>query len=189
MRLAVLATAVVTLVARSAGAQPNPLDTRGVAPSFLMTAPMRLTLQNDIIPMAGGYANCATREEAAGNSVGGIPVSFHQALALTPRLTLSAFSQLGCPIDGSIGGAFAYSVPLRASIALVLSGGIIIAPGQLQPYGGLQNAIVQQAQGRRSATAAALRADLVWKTTSGRTFTVGVGSTGTRHTLTFGGGF
>jgi len=189
MRLRVLVTAVVVWLARSAGAQVKPLDTRGVAPPFLMTAPMRLALQNDIIPMAGGYAGCATREEAAGNSVGGIPVSFHQALALTPRLTLSAFSQLGCPIDGSIGGVAAYSVPLRASIALVLSGGIILAPGQLQPYGGLQSALVQQVRGRRSATAAALRADLVWKTSAGRTFTVGVGSTGTRHALTFGGGF
>jgi hypothetical protein len=177
------------LLAPSASAQLRSLDTRGVAPPFLMTAPMRLTLQNDIIPMAGGYANCASREEAAGNSVGGIPVSFHQGVALTPRLTLSAFSQLGCPIDGSVGGVVAFTTPLRASLALVLSGGIIIAPGQLQPYGGLQSAIRHQVRGQRSATGAAVRADLLWKTTSGRTFSVGVGSTGTRHTLTFGGGF
>jgi hypothetical protein len=191
MRASIFAVAVATLLARSASAQFQPvtLDTRSPPPPFLLTAPIRLTLQNGLVPMAGGYANCASREDAAGNSVGGIPVSFQQGVALTPRLTLAAFSQLGCPIDGSIGGVVAFTTPLRASLALVISGGIVLAPGQLQTYGGLANTIIQQVRGRPSATGAAARADLVWKTSSGRTFNVGVGSTGTRHTLTFGGGF
>jgi hypothetical protein len=189
MRASILAAAVTTLLAHSASAQFQPLDTRGVPPPFLLTAPIRLTLQNGLVPMAGGYASCGSREDAAGNSVGGIPVSFHQGLALTPRLTLAAFSQLGCPIDGSIGGVVAFTTPLSASLAFVLSGGIILAPGQLQSYGGLARSVVQQTRGRTSATGAAARADLVWKMTSGRTFNVGASSTGTRHTLTFGGGF
>jgi|GEM_PF-4445873 len=171
--------------------KPVALDTLGgPPPSFIVTAPLRLALQNGILPQAGGFPNCATREEAAGNSMGGIPVSFHHEIDVVPHLVLAGFSQLGCPIDGSMGGVVAYTAPIAPSVAFVLGAGIILAPGQIPLYGGsLQTSIARQVRGAPSATGATVRADVLWKTKAGRFFTVGVGSTGTRHTLSFGGGF
>jgi hypothetical protein len=41
---------------------------------------------------------------------GGIPVQHYAELRLTPRLVLSGFTQLGCPIDAGIGGVLTFAL-------------------------------------------------------------------------------
>jgi hypothetical protein len=77
-------------------------DDLGYVPPFsgsVLAAPMRLTLEGSIFPKASGFPQCASLEDDVGNSVGGIPVQHYTDWQLTPRLVLSAFTQLGCPID------------------------------------------------------------------------------------------
>jgi hypothetical protein len=81
-------------------------------------------------------------------------------------------------------------MPLRGSTSLVLGAGVYAAPAQLPLSGGLQVATRQALQGTSPSTSAALRADYVWKTPSGRTLGVGVQSSGTtRQTIVFSTGF
>jgi hypothetical protein len=81
--------------------------------------------------------------------VGGVPVEHYAELRLTPRLTLSGFTRLGCPIDAGIGGALTYAVPLRESLSFVFGAGLYAVPGQLPLFGhvpfvqGVQNALQQ----------------------------------------------
>ena len=98
----------------------NPFGDRGGDggdAGYALSTPLRLSLMGSVIPKASGFPNCATREDDVGNSVGGIPVQHYVEWRLTPRLVLSAFTQLGCPIDGGIGTALTYAVPLRLIIA------------------------------------------------------------------------
>jgi hypothetical protein len=95
----------------------NPLGDRGEGAGdfsrFLLSAPLRLLLAGSVIPKASWFPNCVSREDDVGNSVGGIPVQHYSELRLTPRLVLSGFTQLGCPIDAGIGTAFTYALALR----------------------------------------------------------------------------
>ena len=157
---------------------------------FRLVAPLRLSLEGSVVPIGGGFPNCGSREDDVGNSVGGIPVQHFAAFALTPRLVLSGFTQIGCPIDAGIGGALTYAVPVAHSIHLVFGGGIYAAPGQLPLFGGMAPAWARAASGQNSAFGMATRADLVWKTASDRTYNVGVETLGRGiQTISFGGGF
>ncbi len=125
-----------------------------------------------------GDANCLSREDDAGNSTGGIPIQHYAEVRLTPKLVLSAFSQLGCPVDAGIGGAFTYTVPLRESASLVFGGGAYAAPAQVPLFGGLSTSILRGLQGSDSAVHMAARVDVVWKSQDGHPYNVGVQSFG-----------
>jgi hypothetical protein len=147
---------------------------------FFLTSPIRLSLEGAIAPKASLFPQCATLEDDVGNSVGGIPVQHSREFWLPiPRLVLSLFTQLGCPIDAGIGAALAYSVPLRDSLALVFSGGMYVAPAQTQLFGGWGPALAGAARGRPSSADAALRTDVMWKTPAGPSTSLGVESLGT----------
>jgi hypothetical protein len=167
---------------------------------YRLSAPLRLSLEGSIIPKAGGFPNCASREDAVGNSVGGIPVQHYAEWRLTPRLVLSGFTQLGCPIDAGIGAALTYAVPLRRSLQLVFGAGIYAAPGQIALFSGPQASLPQYlgsllasaAQGPRidSPVNGAARVDLVLNAKDGHPYNVGVESLGSgTQTIKFGGGF
>jgi hypothetical protein len=179
--------------APAAWAQGAPTGDRGGDTDAFMwyrAAPLRLSLEGGILPKAGGFPNCASLEDAVGNSVGGIPVQHFVAFRLTPRLVLSGFTQLGCPIDGGIGGALTYSVPLSESMSIGFGAGLYGAPGQLPLFGGLKMALGQAVQGGSSAMDMAARTDVMWKTKSGRPYTLGLSTQGRSiQTLQFGGGF
>jgi hypothetical protein len=189
--------------ATTASAPPAPSADRGgdTGPlsGYRLAAPLRLSLEASVVSRAGGFPNCVSREDAAGNSVGGIPIQRYAQWRLTPRLVLSGFSQGGCPIDAGIGGVFTYVVPLRPSLQLVLGAGIYAAPGQLplfagaqasvtQTLGSLQNAAVQGLT-KDSPVHGAVRVDLVWPSNRGGPYTFGVESFGGKNAVKFGAGF
>lgn len=196
--LAAIATAF--LFAPGASADPSPLpsspivsvptplsfgEPTGPSSSFYWAQPIRLSLSSSYFSHGAMFANCASREEAAGNSVGGIAVQKFTLLRLSPHLVLTGFSSLGCPIDGAIGGAASYGVPLSSTTHFVLSSGFYTAPA-------LPPALVTRAEAK---TTGALRADFVWQTPRGSTRSVGVGTTvgiggGALHDMVmFGGAF
>lgn len=141
----------------------------GVLPGYFASAPLRLSLQNRVFPVAGGFEQCSTREDAAGNSIGGIPIQRYALLRLTPNLVLHGFSAAGCPIDGAIGAGATYSVPVAPSLWLVAGAGVYTAPAQPGP--------------RRAHTD--FRVDLVKKVNDTRSLSVGIG----RRGVSFGGSF
>ena len=134
----------------------------GSASPWIQSAPLRLSLQSPIFPMAGGFANCVSREEAAGNTVNGFAVQRFASLQLAPGLTVHGFTSGGCPVDGAIGGGVTYVVPLRPTLALVASAGAYAAPNH-------------PSSSRVSTDA---RIDLTKSLDSGRTLSVGVGRRG-----------
>jgi hypothetical protein len=170
-----------------------PVVTRGDASAvsgFRLSAPLVLSLEASVFPLAGAFPNCASREEDAGNSVGGIPVHHYVELRLTPRLVLSGFSQLGCPIDGGVGAAFTYAVPVRESTWLVFGGGVYGVPGQVPLFGGLQTSLSRGAQGRDSPVQMTGRIDVVWKTKDEHPYSLGIQALGKgRQQVMFGSGF
>jgi hypothetical protein len=140
--------------------------------------------------MAGGFPNCVSREDDAGNSKGGIPIQHYAELRLTPKLVLSAFSQLGCPIDAGVGAAFSYAVPIRESVWLAFGGGLYGAPGQIPLFGGLQPSLLRGLGGTDSPLPVAGRIDTVWKTPDGHPYNLGIQSFGRgRQQVMFGSGF
>lgn len=167
---------------------PTPLsfgEPTGPSSSFYWAQPIRLSLSSGYFSHDSMFANCASREEAAGNSIGGMPVQKFTLLRLSPHLVLTGFSSLGCPIDGAIGGAISYGVPLSATTHFVLSSGFYSAPA-------LPPALVTRADAK---TTGALRADIVWQTPKGTTRSLGIGTTAgvgggaSRNVFTFGGAF
>ena len=169
-------------------AVPTPLpfgEPTGPSSSLYWAQPIRLSLSSNYFSHGSLFPNCATREEAAGNSVGGMAVQKFTLLRLSPRLVLTGFSSLGCPIDGAIGGAVSYGVPLSATTHFVLSSGFYTAPA-------LPPALVTRAEAK---TTGALRADIVWQTPKGSTRSLGIGTTAgvgggaSRNMFVFGGAF
>jgi uncharacterized glyoxalase superfamily protein PhnB len=166
---------------------------------YLLSAPLRLSLEGSIIPKAGGFPNCASREDDVGNSVGGIPVQHYAEWRLTPRLVLSGFAQLGCPIDAGMGAALTYAVPLRRSLQLVFGAGIYAAPGQIALFRGPQASLPQYlgslvasaAQGPHidSPVNGAARVDLVLNAKDGHPYNVGVEISSGKQAIKFGVGF
>ena len=104
--------------------------------------------------MAGAFANCESREEASGNTVHGLPVQRYAPLLLAPNLVLHGFSSAGCPVDGAIGGALTYSVPVRPSLWSVAGAGVYGVPAHY-PFPARQQTdlrvdVMKQLDGRRS---------------------------------------
>ena len=114
---------------------------------FLLSAPIRLSLVGSVLPKASMFPDCDTLEDDVGNSVGGIPVQHYWDLHLMPKLVLSVFSQLGCPIDAGIGAALTYTVALRESAWLVFGAGLYAAPGQFPLFGGVESSVLKGLQG------------------------------------------
>jgi hypothetical protein len=150
----------LTLTLRSLLSSGDEQDDEGDLSPRLRADPLRLALTSSIFPLAGGFPQCASREEAAGNTVNGFPIQRLRTLALTPRLSLIGFSQGGCPIDGGLGGGATYTIPLRPSLWLVAGAGYYVVPGR-------DVAIPTR-------TGADLRMDLVKKTDSGQLLRFGV---------------
>ena len=182
----------------------NPFGDRGGdggdSSGYALSTPLRLSLMGSVSPKASGFPNCATREDDVGNSVGGIPVQHYVEWRLTPRLVLSAFTQLGCPIDGGIGTALTYAVPLRPSLRLVFGAGVYVAPAQIALFGDPQASVLQylgslqalavQRPRIDSPVNGAARVDLVWDAKDGHSYNIGVEMFGTgRQTIKFGGRF
>lgn len=173
---------------------PGPVGDRGgdagSLSGYRAVAPLRLSLEGSIAPQAGGFANCASREDDVGNSVGGIPVQHFTMLPVTPRLVLSGFTQLGCPIDAGIGAALTYAAPVTRSTWLVFGGGLYVAPGQVPLFGGVGPSLMSGIHAAPSATNMAGRVDIVWKASGERTYNFGFQTLGRgRQSLMFGGGF
>jgi hypothetical protein len=148
---------------------------------FRLGSPIRLTLEAAIVPQAHLFPQCATLEDDVGNSVGGIPVQYYREVRLLPRLVLGVFTRLGCPIDAGIGATLTYAVPIRKSLAFVLSGGMYTAPAQALGRGLL---------GQPSSISGAARADIAFTPPDGRTLSVGIESLGTQvRGFRFAGGF
>jgi hypothetical protein len=148
---------------------------------WLLAAPIRLSLEGSVAPVGGRFAQCASLGDDVGNSVGGIPVQHYTEVRLMPKLVLSVFTQLGCPIDAGMGAALNYTAPVGRSTWLVFGAGGYIAPGQL-PLG--------SQRGGPSPISTAARTDLVWKPTGGNPYHVGVQSLGRTHQqVVFGGAF
>ena len=133
--------------------------------SWVLSTPLRLSLQGDIQPMAGGFANCVSREEASGNSINGFAVQRFASVRLTRALTLQGFSSAGCPVDGAIGGGLTYTAALQPSLWVVAGAGVYGVPAHA-PF-----------PARSSSDA---RVDLTKQLDSGRTLTLGVGRRGIR---------
>jgi hypothetical protein len=134
----------------------------------VLSTPLRLSLQADIHPIAGGFPNCVSREEPSGNTINGFAVQRFASIRLTNALTLQGFSSAGCPVDGAIGAGLTYTVPLQSSLWLVASAGVYGVPGHA-PY-----------PPRQSDD---LRVDLTKQLDDQHTMTVGVG----RRGITVGG--
>lgn len=145
----------------------EPSGAKSLAP-WAASVPLRLSLQSGIFPIAGVFPNCATREDASGNSIQGWPVQRYALLALTPRLVLHGFTSAGCPVDGAVGGGVTYAVPLRASWWLVMGAGIYTRP--------VHDTIPAETRGD-------LRIDLMKSTSDGGGVNVGV----SRRGISFGG--
>lgn len=186
------AQAPATVSAPAVPQAPAPSGDTG-APSFsgfVLAAPMRLTLEGSIFPKAGWFPQCASLEDDVGNSVGGIPVQHYMDWRLTPRLVLSVFSQLGCPIDGGIGAVATYTIPIRRSVAWAFAAGAYAAPAQFPLYGGLKSALPLAVKGANAPAAVSTRTDIVWKAAGGHTYNLGVQVLGqSRQQVTFGAGF
>jgi hypothetical protein len=136
--------------------------------SWVLSTPLRLSLQGDIHPIGGGFPNCVSREEPSGNTINGFAVQRFASIRVTEALTLQGFSSAGCPIDGAIGAGVTYTVPLQSSLWLVASAGVYGVPGHA-PY-----------PPRQSND---LRVDLTKQLDDQHTTTVGVG----RRGITVGG--
>jgi hypothetical protein len=129
-----------------------------VLPALMLTAPSFLPGQR-YVPGCDAEAQTRGNSEAPGTGVG-LPYMGSAAFQLAPRLSLLAFSRLGCPITSGLGAVVAYDVPLARSLALSLSGSLFAMP---------------QALDRGTATRSLLRADIVNKSpTGGMTQTWGI---------------
>jgi hypothetical protein len=208
LRIAPFAALVAVLVTTGSSAAqmlpiaapfPAPLspapggDLGYVAPfsGFQLSAPLRLSLMGATPRLAGGFPQCATLEDDVGNSVGGIPVQHYWEWRFVPRLVLSGFTQLGCPIDAGIGAVVTYALPLDASssLSLVFGAGAYVAPAQFQLFGGAAQSFALGLRSARSPAQTSARADLVWGPPD-RQRNFGVQSLGTStKVFSFGGGF
>ena len=114
---------------------------------YSASMPLRLTLLSSLFPVGPllGNGGCSASVESAGTI---FPTQPYAYFALTPRLVLHGFSDLGCPddpralLDSGAGGGITYEVPVARSLSLVTSGGAYGVPGNGLPtryavHGGL----------------------------------------------------
>jgi len=131
--------------------------------TWVLSTPLRLSLQTDIPSIGGGFSNCASREEPSGNTINGFAVQRFASLRITHALTLQGFSSAGCPVDGAIGAGFTYTAPLAPSLWVVASAGVYGVPPHA-PFPARQSSDV--------------RVDVTRQVDGGRTVTLGVGRRG-----------
>jgi hypothetical protein len=164
--------------APSSAVAPDP----GVLPTasgWRLSLPIRLSLSGNVTPLAPLFPQCATLEDDVGNSVAGIPVRNYVEWRATPRLTLSAFAQLGCPVDAGIGALLLYAVPLQRSASLVFATGMYGAPAQFDLFGGLSRSFRTGLRGEPSPVASDARVDLQWQGKDGNPYSIGAENVGT----------
>ena len=120
-------------------------------PALTLTAPSLLPGERHV-PGCDAEAQTRGNSEALGT---GLPLMGSLAFQLAPRLSMLAFSRLGCPITSGVGAVMAYEVPVTRSLSLSLS-----LSGSV--YG------MPQALDTGVATRGLLRADVVSKDPGGR---------------------
>jgi hypothetical protein len=173
--------------------RPHPTRDPGVLSSPdapQLSLPIRLSLSGNLVPLAPLFPQCETLEDDVGNSVAGIPVHNYAEWRAMPRLRLSAFGQLGCPIDAGLGALMLYSIPLHDSTSLVFATGMYGVPAQFDLFGGLRSSLRTGLRGAASPIASDARVDLTWQGNSGSASSVGVESVGSASKrLTFSSGF
>lgn len=150
---------------------------RAPSSQAILFEPLRLGMLGDVPPMSPGDPGCRDHLEAIGNataSSAGAPLQFLHARTLAPRLTLFGMSRAGCAVDAAIGGGLVYVVPLRPKMFFVLGVSTLVQPA----YGG-RPAIVRPQ----------VRADVVFDRGGGRSWNVGIRSTGATSGVSFGGIF
>ncbi len=156
------ATAMLPLLApRRLSLAPNePTYQGGSLTPALVSLPLKLALMGTVFPATPGIMgeDCRASAEASGNTIWGFSTQHAAFVALTPRLALHGFSQLGCALDSGMGGAITYTLPLDANLALVGSAGLFVQPD-------LPSA------GRMKTDA---RVDLLMNRASGHPFAIGV---------------
>ena len=154
MRAVLLVFGVLGLAAPST-AQTKAADPNQAWEASRLLQPLQLTLTApDLIPGARYTPGCDENAETNGNSAGpagnGLPAMRSFGYQLSPRLSVLAFSRLGCPTTAGLGGAAAYAVPLTRNVALVFSGGVHAMP-QVLDHG--------------TAIKTTFHADVVWQGT------------------------
>jgi|HubBroStandDraft_1064217.scaffolds.fasta_scaffold40576_2 hypothetical protein len=105
---------------------------------YWASMPLRLTLLSSLLPVgpALGNGGCMASVESAGTI---FPTQPYAYFALTPRLVLHGFSDLGCPddpralLDSGAGGGVTYEMPVAKDLSLVASGGAYGVPGNGLP--------------------------------------------------------
>ena len=144
------------------GGEPTSSDALAASVAVL---PLRLSLIGDSFPVAHAFGDdaCAGRAQAAGNAVWGFPVQRQTFYALTPRLVVHTFSQLGCPLDAGAGWGVTYALPVAKSWWVV---------------GAMGGYILPSAQPGHALLKTDARLDLVYRPTADRAWAVGVGRKG-----------
>ena len=140
----------------------------------LALEPLRLSLLGNH-PWTPLDAMSGCRDQLADVRSGSAPAGFMTTYAMNllggpglswkmPRLTLFGFSRGGCALDGAAGGGATFIVPIRQDIFFVASAGAIYLP----------------ATGPTVAPAhsTSARGDVVFRRPDGRSFSLGIGSTG-----------
>lgn len=127
---------------------------------WVLSSPLRLSLQNGIFPFAPLFSNCGSVEDSPGYAAGGIAMQRYTFLPLAPRLTLHGFSSGGCAVDGALGGGVTYEMPLRPNLSLVAGAGVYGVPGHAP---------------LPARTQSGARVDLIKQLDAGRSIGVGVG--------------
>jgi hypothetical protein len=155
---------------------PTRADPPGATPADAIGLPLRLSMLSSI-PSGSPAGGCSQPSVDGANTI--LPVQPSVRVQLTLRLTLELVSNLGCPgdpyaaFDTGIGGGLTYAAGLRPNLWLVAGAGT---------YGTSHR-----------GTSAVSGLDLVTKTASGDSRSVGVGAStkgpGTRVMARVGGSF
>jgi hypothetical protein len=130
----ILAPSSYTLPTAASVFTAGPTSDKGSLLPFSASMPLRLTLLSSLFPVgpALGNGGCSASVESAGTI---FPVQPYTFFALTPRLVLHGFSDLGCPndpralLDSGAGGGVTYEVPVWTNLSLVTSAGMYGVPG------------------------------------------------------------
>jgi len=153
-------------------------------PDDAVALPLRMSILSAVAspsPSDGMTVHAACGQSSVDAASTNLPVQPHVEVQLTLRLTLETFSNLGCPgdpyaaFDTGMGGGLAYASPLRKNLWLVAAAGMYGMPSRGEGVG-------------------ATGVDLMWKSPSGRTTSVWVGTVsttkrGTRIMARVGGTF
>lgn len=137
--------------------------------------PLRLGMANGAMARFSGDGECGSVAESPGllsGPVSGPPPSVAFAVRLVPRLTIFGLQRTGeCALRNAAGVGFSYVVPLTPNVLFAVSGGALFLPNAGMNGG--------------SVSRAGLRTDVIFKRSEGRSFSVGVGTSG----VLFGGVF